>query len=61
MGGGGQREREREMTNITVAFGNFAKELKFIRSAHTLYLCVLCGSQNKQPLFPCTILTDWFL
>jgi len=26
-----------------------------------LYLCVLCGSQNKQPLFPCTTLTDWFL
>ena len=26
-----------------------------------LYLCVLCGSQNKQPLFPYTSLTDWFL
>ena len=26
-----------------------------------LYLCVLCGSQNKQPLFPYTALTDWFL
>ena len=26
-----------------------------------LYLCVLCGSQNKQPLFPYTTLTDWFL
>jgi len=25
-----------------------------------LYLCVLCGSQNKQPLFPYTTLTDWF-
>ena len=25
-----------------------------------LYLCVLCGSQNKQPLFPYTALTDWF-
>ena len=31
------------------------------RSAHTLYLCVLCGSQNKQPLFPYTTLTDWFV
>jgi hypothetical protein len=29
-----------------------------IRSAHTVYLCVLCGSQNKQPLFPYTALTD---
>jgi len=26
-----------------------------------LYLCVLCGSQNKQPLFPYATLTDWFL
>jgi len=26
-----------------------------------LYLCVLCGSQNEQPLFPYTTLTDWFL
>ena len=30
------------------------------RSAHTLYLCVLCGSENKQRLFPYTALTDWF-
>jgi len=34
---------------------------KILRSAHTLYLCVLCGSQNKQPLFPYTALTDWFV
>jgi DNA-directed RNA polymerase subunit RPC12/RpoP len=27
----------------------------------TLYLCVLCGSENKQRLFHCTALTDWFL
>jgi hypothetical protein len=26
-----------------------------------VYLCVLCGSQNKQRLFPYTALTDWFL
>jgi len=26
-----------------------------------LYLFVLCGSQNKQPLFPYTALTDWFV
>jgi hypothetical protein len=25
-----------------------------------LYLCVLCGSHNKQTLFPYTALTDWF-
>jgi len=28
---------------------------------HTLYLCVLYGSQNKQRLFLYTALTDWFL
>jgi len=27
----------------------------------TLYLCVLCGSQNKQRLFPYRTLTDWFV
>ena len=32
-----------------------------LRSAHTVYLCILCGSQNKQRLFPYTALTDWFL
>ena len=25
-----------------------------------MYLCVLCGSQNKELFFPCTTLTDWF-
>jgi hypothetical protein len=28
---------------------------------YTVYLWVLCGSQNKQRLFPYTTLTDWFL
>ena len=32
-----------------------------LRPAHTVYLCVLCGSQNKQRLFHYTALTDWFL
>jgi len=27
----------------------------------TLYLCVLCLSENKQRLVPLTALTDWFL
>jgi len=26
-----------------------------------VYLCVLCGSENKQRLFPYTALTVWFL
>ena len=32
-----------------------------LRTAHTVYICVLCGSENKQRLFPYTTLTDWFL
>ena len=32
-----------------------------LRSAQSLYLCVLCGSENKQRLFPYTALTDWFV
>jgi len=32
-----------------------------LRFAHTVYLCVLCGSENKQRLFPYTTLTDCFL
>jgi hypothetical protein len=31
-------------------------ECPFRRSAHTLCLCVLCGSENKQPLFSYTAL-----
>ena len=32
-----------------------------LRSANTVYLCVLCGPENKQRLFHCTALTGWFL
>jgi hypothetical protein len=42
--------------------------LDFITEAESVYctvraelLCVLCGTQNKQRLFPYTALTDWFL
>ena len=31
------------------------------RSALRVYLCVLCGSENKQRLFPYTALSDWFV
>jgi hypothetical protein len=37
------------------------KHAQIPRSAHTVYLCVLCGSQNKQRLFPYKALTDWFV
>ena len=30
-------------------------------SAHTVYLCVLYDSRNKERLFPYTALTDWFV
>jgi len=36
-------------------------QLEIPRSAHTVCLCVLCGSENKQRLFPYTALTDWFV
>jgi hypothetical protein len=32
-----------------------------LRSAHTVHLCVVYGSHNKQRLFPCTRLTNLFL
>ena len=32
-----------------------------LRPAHAMFLCVLCGSENKQRLFPYTALTDWFV
>ena len=36
--------------NRRAAFHNFTNPCKNPRSAHTLYLCVLCGSQYKQRL-----------
>jgi hypothetical protein len=45
----------------TVGQTDMAKRVVALRSlANTMYLRVLCGSQNKQPLFPYTALTDWF-
>ena len=32
-----------------------------IQQFYVLPICVLCGSENKQRLFPYTALTDWFL
>jgi hypothetical protein len=34
---------------------------QILHSAHTVKYCVLCGSENKQRLFPYAALTDWFL
>jgi hypothetical protein len=46
------------MVTICTASFNFQQ---ILRSAQTVYLCVLYGSENKQPLFPYTALTDWFV
>jgi len=38
-----------------------ARYVYVLRSAHTVHLCILCGSENKQRLFPCTAFTDWLV
>ena len=42
-------------------FRGEADQWEILRSAHTVHLFVLCGSENKQRLFPYTVLTEWFL
>ena len=37
------------------------KHWKILRFAHTLYFCVLFGSQNQERMFPCAALTGLFL
>ena len=49
------------MYRIVVTICTTSLTFTFLRSAHTVYLCVLCGSENKQRLFPYTALTDWFV
>ena len=53
--------KEGSRLQLTVAFQKSVNALKVPRSAHTAYLCVLCGSENKQRLFPYTALNDWFV
>ena len=56
-----QAEEWTDVTRLILGFRNFANASKITRPAHTVCLCVLCGSENKQRLFPYTALTDWFL
>ena len=42
-----------------ICTSHFTYHLKAVHFPTQLYLCVLCGSENKQRLFPFT-LTDWF-
>jgi hypothetical protein len=48
-----------------LASGHFmyhqVQHTQILLSAHTVYLSVLCGSQNKQRLFHCAALIYWFL
>jgi len=46
---------------LLLFFAVLWRRLKILRSAHTVYLCILCGCENKQRLFPYTALTDRFL
>jgi hypothetical protein len=43
-------DRQTDMTKLVVAFRNFGTRLKILGSAHTMYLCLLCGSENKHRL-----------
>jgi len=36
-------------------------QVKILHSAHTVYLCVLSGPQNKQQVFPYTTISVWYL
>ena len=48
---------------LTVVFNSYTARFnihKFHVLPHTVYLCVLCRSKNKQRLFPYTALTNWF-
>jgi hypothetical protein len=47
-------------TVVTICIARFNIHKFYVLSTQ-LYLCVLCGSQNKQRLFPYTALTGWFV
>ena len=44
---------------VTSSTTMFNTHKPYVLPTHCIY--VLCGSQNKQRLFPYTTLTDWFL
>ena len=57
--------RDKDGTNPSKPSGHYMYRQvwhsKLLPLVHTVYLCVLYGSQNKHRLFPCTALTGWFL
>ena len=59
-----ERYRLTSLRSISSCKGQWSlcvEDTKILHSSHTVYLCVLCGCQNKQRLFPYTALTDWFV
>jgi len=64
----------RSTTGTSATAVNHVNNIRFKPSGHYVYRqfnirqfyvvptqCILCGSDNKQRLFPYTALTDWFL
>jgi hypothetical protein len=47
--------------NLAVALSTAGFNIQKFYVVPTLRLCVLYGSQNKQPLLPYTTFTDWFV
>jgi hypothetical protein len=45
-----------DTTKLTVAFRNLQNRLQVLHSGHTEYLCLFCGSENKERL----VSTDQF-
>ena len=50
----------REVENAYLRVNSQCFSSVVLLSAHTVHLCVLCGSENKQRLFPYTVFTDFF-
>jgi hypothetical protein len=46
-------------TVVAICTTRFNIQQFYVLPTQCIY--VLCGSQNKQPLFPYTALTDWFV
>jgi hypothetical protein len=51
-------DRQTAMTKPLVAFRNFAKAPKFVRSVHTVRFCVLSGYEKRLRVFPYGDLRD---
>ena len=51
-------ETESVYCAVRTGYLNIIRVNLSLRSAYTLYLCVLCGSENKQRLLPYASLTD---